>query len=275
MSQVLVVGVFQGYDYHKLLPWINSLNRSGFSGDKVLIGIDISGELEKKVIGSGVFIYKVNNLNDGRLPHIQRFKHLELFLEKNLNNYKYVIATDVADVVFQKDPSEWLIKNIGKNKIVSSGESILIKNEKWNLDSILLSYGLDTLCSVKDFEVQNVGIIAGKIKGVKNIAKSLYNKSLGMNFPTPDQPVYNVLIREKLSKNTLFTSSNSGWSINCATVACPTRSYLFDPYLINDKPYMDKDDIVKTSDGEIVTIVHQYNRNFEWNERILNKYGKS
>jgi hypothetical protein len=275
MNRLLVVGVFQGYDYEKLLPWISSLNKSGFSGDKVLIGVNISNELEKRIIESGVSVHKVNDLNDGRLPHIQRFKHLQLFLENNIDSYDYVITTDVADVIFQKDPSKWLLKNIGKNKLISSGESILIKNEKWNLDSIFLSYNLDVLCSVKDFEVQNVGIIAGKIKTIKNISKSLYNKSLGMNFPTPDQPVYNVLVRGKIFKDTLFTTSDSGWAINCATVACPARSHVFDPYLINDKPYMDQDNIVRTSDGNIVTIVHQYNRNFEWNERILNKYGKS
>jgi hypothetical protein len=275
MSKILVVGVFQGYDYEKLLPWINSLNQSGFSGDKVLIGVDISDELKNKILETGILVYKVNNLNDGRLPHIQRFKHLELFLENNIDKYDYVITTDVADVIFQKDPSIWLNKNIKDNKLISSGESILIKNEKWNLDSIFLSYNLDVLCSVKDFEVQNVGVIAGKAKSVKNISKKLYNKSLGMNFPTPDQPAYNVLVRGKISKHTLFTSSDSGWSINCATVACPTRSHLFDPYLINEKPYMDQDGTVRTSDGDIVSIVHQYNRNFEWNERLIKKYAAS
>ena len=48
---------------------------------------------------------------------------------KQLNReYRYMITTDVRDVVFQHNPSDWLKKNLKKNILVST-ENVLYEHE--------------------------------------------------------------------------------------------------------------------------------------------------
>ena len=36
MKKDLVIGGIGGYEYHQIENWVNSLNKSGFDGDKIL-----------------------------------------------------------------------------------------------------------------------------------------------------------------------------------------------------------------------------------------------
>lgn len=270
----LVIGFFQNYDFQKLKPWINSLNSCGFKGDKVLIGTDINNDLVKKINDSGIKCYRVKNLH--RKPNIQRFKHIENFLNYFGSSYEYVITTDVADVIFQKNPEEWLRNNIKDKKIIASGESIKFKHEWWNRMALEKTYNEDIAKELDDYEALNCGILAGKTNSILQISREIYDSTIDLDkkFGTPDQAAFNFIIRKKLYKETLFTSLDDGWSTNLGVIKSDSETLLIKNFILNNEPYIDEAGIIKNSKGNTIYIIHQYNRNSFLNEKILEKYGK-
>ena len=49
MAKDLIIGAFSNYDYDAVKPWIESINQTDFSGDKVLITINVSEETNQKI----------------------------------------------------------------------------------------------------------------------------------------------------------------------------------------------------------------------------------
>ncbi len=114
----MVIGFITGYSFDKIEPWVNSLDRSGFTGTKAMIcyniSYDVADELAKR--GYTVFGFKRNDA-EKRLEYkqdfsimVDRFLHLWYLLKKSRGQYRYIITTDVKDVVFQSNPSVWLEK---------------------------------------------------------------------------------------------------------------------------------------------------------------------
>lgn len=52
MDKNLIIGAFTNYNYNQLKPWVESIDRCGFTGDKVMVVGDAAqetvDELEKK-----------------------------------------------------------------------------------------------------------------------------------------------------------------------------------------------------------------------------------
>lgn len=266
----LIIGAYSGDNLIPPTIWINSIIKSGFEGDIVLIAINMSKELtggfnkrvevvHKPLVGDFLDVYS------------QRFYHIYNYLNLK-NKYRYVITTDVTDVVFQSNPSTFIESNIKDKLIISNGESILIKNEMWNLENIKSGYGQEELEEISNYEVQNVGIIAGTQKEVARICNKIYSLAkVAFNHPA-DQAAYNIILRKKkFSDITQFLGIRQGWSVNAGVIACPTRASEFDPFLLDEKPYIENDTI-KNSNGKEIVIVHQYNRNDEWLNLVYKRF---
>ena len=103
----LIIGCSTNYDWSKLKYWVNSINKSGFEGDKVLILMNCDKETIQKVTEAGFAIIGMKQDEEGNLTyssnmpvHTERFLHIYNFLKDR--DYRFVITTDVKDVVFQK-----------------------------------------------------------------------------------------------------------------------------------------------------------------------------
>ncbi len=117
-KQDLIIGASTNYDWNKLKYWINSIKMSGFDGDIALILMNCDKETVKKVHDAGVTIIGFVQDAEGNLKHqsgmpihTERFLHIHNFLSDKV--YRYVITTDVKDVIFQRNPVEYLKKNLG------------------------------------------------------------------------------------------------------------------------------------------------------------------
>jgi hypothetical protein len=130
----LIVGCATNYDWSKLKFWVNSINASGFEGDKVLILMNCDKDTVQKVTDAGFSIIAFNQDADGNLiyqsqlmVHVERFVHIYKLLKDN--QYRFVITTDVKDVIFQKNPIEWIEKNLPeKEDLIFSSESLRYKD---------------------------------------------------------------------------------------------------------------------------------------------------
>jgi hypothetical protein len=266
----LIIGAYSGDNPVPPNIWANSIIKSGFSGDIVLIALDTNPEVIS-LLNDRVKIVHKSIVNDFTDVYSQRFYHIYNYLKLH-NIYRYVIVTDVTDVIFQSDPSKFIEKNIGDKSIISNGESILIKNEKWHIDNIISGYGEGTLDEIKDYEVQNVGVVAGKQKQVASICNKIYSMAKVCFSHPADQTSYNIIIRNKPFKDiTHFWGIGNGWSVNAGVIACPPRASEFDDFLIDEKPIIENDSI-KNSVGQEVVVVHQYNRNNDWLKLVYKKF---
>jgi hypothetical protein len=274
-----IVGCATNYDWSKLKYWVNSINASGFEGDKVLILMNCDKDTAQKVTDAGFSIIAFNQDKDGNLTyhsqlmvHVERFIHIYRLLKDN--DYRYVITTDVKDVIFQKNPVQWLEENLpeGHEDLVFSSESIKYKDEPWGRENLTQCYGQGIYEDFKNNTIFNVGVLAGRGYAMRDLVLQLFLNCLNRPIPIVDQAVFNVMVsRHPYIKSSLYTNSESGWACQLGTTADPSKIDSFRPFLLEPSPKLEGDKVV-TSEGIEYTIVHQYDRVPEWRKVIEAKY---
>ena len=273
-----IVGCATNYDWSKLKYWVNSINASGFEGDKVLILMNCDKDTVQKVNDAGFSIIAFNQDGQGNLTyqsqlmvHVERFIHIYKLLKDNL--YRYVITTDVKDVIFQKNPSEWLEQNLVKEEhLVFSSESMKYKDEPWGRENLTQCYGQGIYEDFKNNTIFNVGVLAGRGYAMRDLVLQLFLNCINRPIPIVDQAVFNVMIsRHPYIESSMYTASETGWACQLGTTADPSKIDSFRPYLLEPSPKLDDDKVV-TSTGIEYTIVHQYDRVPEWKKVIEAKY---
>ena len=274
----LIVGCATNYDWSKLKYWVNSINRSGFEGDKVLILMNCDKDTVKKISDSGFSIIAFNQDTEGNLKyessmmvHVERFFHIYQLLKDNL--YRYVITTDVKDVVFQQNPSVWLENNFTDNDdLVFSSESMKYKDEPWGNQNLLETFGPQIYEDFKNHTIFNVGVLAGRGYAMKDLMMNIFASCLHRPIKICDQSTFNFLISQHpYLKTSKYTKSEDGWACQLGTTADPSKIEQFRPFLLEPSPKMEDDKVV-TSTGIEYTIVHQYDRVPEWKKIIEAKY---
>ena len=274
----LIVGCANNYDWSKLKYWINSINASGFEGDKVLILMNCDKDTVKKVNDAGFSIIAFNKDAEGNLTyksnlmvHVERFVHIFKLLKDN--EYRYVITTDVRDVIFQKNPIEWIEENLPhKEDLIFSSESIRYKDEPWGRENITQCYGQGIFEEFKNNTIFNVGVIAGRGHAMRDLCLQLFLNCINRPIPIVDQAVFNVMIsKHPYIEPSYYTVSETGWACQLGTTADPTKIDSFRPFLLEPSPKMEGDKVV-TSTGIEYTIVHQYDRVPAWRKIIEAKF---
>jgi hypothetical protein len=274
----LIVGCATNYDWSKLKYWVNSINRSGFEGDKVLILMNCDKDTVKKISDSGFSIIAFGQDSDGNLSynsnmmvHVERFFHIYQLLKDNL--YRYVITTDVKDVVFQQNPSVWLENNFtDSDDLIFSSESMKYKDEPWGNQNLLETFGPQIYEDFKKNTIFNVGVLAGRGYAMRDLMMNIFASCMHRPIKICDQSTFNFLISQHpYLKTSKYTKSEDGWACQLGTTADPSKIEQFRPFLLEPSPKM-VDDKVVTSTGIEYTIVHQYDRVPEWKKVIEAKY---
>jgi hypothetical protein len=274
----LIVGCATNYDWSKLKYWVNSINASGFEGDKVLILMNCDKDTAQKITDAGFSIIAFNQDADGNLTyqsqlmvHVERFVHIYRLLKDN--QYRYVITTDVKDVIFQKNPSTWLENNLlEKEQLVFASESIKYKDEPWGRENLTQCYGQGIYEDFKNNTIFNVGVLAGRGYAMRDLVLQLFLNCINRPIPIVDQAVFNVMIsRHPYLDSSMYTASETGWACQLGTTADPSKIDSFRPFLLEPSPKLEGDKVV-TSNGIEYTIVHQYDRVPEWRKVIEAKY---
>lgn len=272
----LIIGAFKNYNYEQVKPWIESINQTTFKGDKVLIAIDASQETLNKITQAG-FIAIPAKSQSGAMFHMERFIHIYDFLKRNLDKYRFVVSTDVRDVIFQLDPMDYLSGKITQRSddvnMVAVSECIKIKNEHWNRDNILKCFGQYFYEDIKDYEVLNVGTLAGKASSVSGMCALLYQLSLNRADWVADQAAYNVLMNlYPYISSTYISGLNDGFCCNLHVTNKPDEKEHFAPFITEKHPIF-RDGLMLTGDDQPYYIVHQYDRDPVLKKFYHDKYG--
>lgn len=279
--QDIVIGSITGYDFPSIAPWVNSLERCGFSGMKAMLCYNIKQPLINELAARGFTIFAFEQTVDGVVytkPFsivVERFIHMWLFLQgaKEKYNLRYLIAPDVRDVVFQQNPSLWLEQHIGDKKIIAPQESIPYEYEGWGRQNLLQSYGGDIYSAFCKNTVINAGTLAGEIDTMLDLFLTVYLASKGGATVNPDQAALNIVLHTSAYRDiTYFVPASAGWACQAGVTADPSKINIYRPHLTEAEPVFDGG-VVKTASGKPFALVHQYDRVPAWREAILKKYG--
>jgi hypothetical protein len=265
----LIIGCIINYNIDKIKYWINSINKSEFTGDKVLISFGVDTNTEKFILENGFQLYKYEKTN--RHIVVDRFIAMWDFLSKIDKDYKYVISTDVKDVIFQYNPSDWLKKNMTNKKLLVSSECLKYKNEDWGNSNLYLSYPHLYQNNINNI-IYNAGTIAGELNYIKDFFLHIFNLSLLGGDPQPDQAAMNILIHtHPFNDITYKANQEDGWCCQLGTTLDPKIKDKYIPFLLEPVPNF-INDVFVNSNNEIYCLVHQYDRVPGIKEIIEKKY---
>lgn len=276
----LVIGAVTGYTFEQIAPWVNSLDRSGFEGIKVVLAYNVSYDLVEELTKRGYVIlgFQKDDVNR-RLVYprdhfsivVDRFLHYYLMLDNpaHADAIRYIIATDVRDVVFQMNPSVYLdrIPPSCPIELVASSEGIAYQHEPWGANNLRQSFGPIMYEKHKTNTIYNCGVLAGRFETFLDLAKSVYLLSSGtiQDVPGgggPDQAALNLLLSSRPYRQcTEFTNHNSPWAAQLGTMMDPKKYAQFAPHFVEPAPMwnMEKEQ-VETTTGYPFAIVHQWDR---------------
>lgn len=276
--QDLIIGCATNYTWSTLKYWINSINRCGFVGKKVLILFNCDAITTLQVIKAGFDVIGFKQDDGGNLTyqsdlpvHVERFFHIYNLLKNE--EFRYVITTDVKDVIFQKNPVDYLTRHLGEYRLLFSSESIRYKDEPWGNNNLYETFGDFFHNEDKENEIYNVGVLAGWANDMKDLAAMIYQMSTNRPIPIVDQSTFNFMVSKEPYKSTsIYSKSESGWACQLGTTLDPTKIDYFKPLLLEPSPKINKEGIVTTCSGEEYYIVHQYDRIPTLNKIIKEKY---
>lgn len=271
----LVIGSITKLGWDRCKYWANSLNQSGFDGDKIICIFGQNEELAAKFRECGFEVINFRELTSSENIVVARFFVYYAILSDPKRSYRKVLATDVTDVVFQKNPSLYF-DSLEDDTIIASSENLKYMHEAWGANNIKQVFGEVIATLMSDSTIYNAGVIAGDQRIIRDlfylintICESKPQYVIGDG--GPDQAIYNYLLSlYPLSKHVNYEPHDSGWACQVGTTADPNKPH-FNNYQLTPRPVM-RNNRVCTESGKEYFIVHQYNRNPTWKYIIEENY---
>lgn len=251
----------------KIKIWVNSFKRN--SDARIVLLVANPNDEDKKSCENLNIEFKEVRIENTWFINHKRLEHIINFLKKT--EEELVLATDVFDVVFQKDPFEKLDL---KFDFFAGGEGVNVNQEPWNRGNVGKLFPEEVhLCD--EHEVVCSGVVAGK----RNSLIKIYERMFELCEKSPDtdnikdQAALILMLAKKEVDNIKIFNLDEAWAVHCA-VAGPTQffeSWGFKDSLKYGIPKLIGDEIC-TGEDKPFDIVHQFNRIPEWNEILINKY---
>ena len=283
----LVIGAVTNYTWDQIKYWCNSLDRSGFKGIKAVVAYNLDNATLSELSSRDYSICCFEKTPDGvRYPEkdfaivVDRFLHYYLMLnnDENRKKIRYVVATDMKDVVFQKNPSDFLSRPaIGAYGLILSSEGIAYQHEPWGANNLLQSFGAHVYEQHKRNTIVNCGVLAGEFDVFMGLCMTLYLMCGGAprHVPGgggPDQAALNLLFNTQAYREiSLRTSHVDDWAAQLGTMMDPQKINAYKPFLTEPMPTFTSEGVVNVQ-GESFTIVHQWDRVPEVKEYVERTY---
>jgi hypothetical protein len=185
-----IIGCITKYGVEQIRPFIESIERSGFNGDKLMLVYEITQDTIEYLNVKG---WKLIQSEPQQHIILQRFRDMYQVLHQYETDV--IIWVDVKDIVFQKDPTEWLNKNMNKD-ILAFSESLKFGDEEWARLNAGTSFPMEWDW-LQNEEICCAGTIVGKKDAIRDLFIDIYRWSLTTSNreQLADQAAYNILIR--------------------------------------------------------------------------------
>lgn len=259
-----IMGCITQYGVDDIRPYAESIEQSGFTGDKIMLVYDVSTDVIEYLTNKKWIIYQ-SQLEEHII--LQRFRDVYVIL----NQYKtdWIIWTDVKDVIFQKNPIEWIEKNNSKDKLFAFSECVNLKDDSWAVTNTGSSFPMEWELGLKDQISYCAGTIVGEYKYIRDLFIQIYRWSKTTANPSQlsDQAAYNVLIHLEQFSLTKFVNQEEGFVTQLGTVWVKKDEL---PLLEPTPIY--KDGKFYNQNGDEFVIVHQYDRDPKIKQEIKELY---
>ena len=259
-----IVGCITKYGIDDIRPYVESIDKSGFKGEKLMLIYEVSKDVIEYLTKKGWLIVQ-SELQEHII--LQRFRDMYAFLQSYETDV--IIWTDVKDVIFQKDPTEWLNKWMRRD-ILAFSECIKLKDDPWACVNSGTTFPMEWEFGMKEQISYCAGTIVGKKNAIKDLFIEIYRWSKTTANPEQlsDQAAYNVLLHLEHFKNSVqFVTQEQGFATQLGTVWIKKNEI---PLLEPTPTY--KDGKFYNQKGEEFTIVHQYDRDPQIKIEIKNLY---
>lgn len=258
----LIMGMVMNYDWNMIEPFFVSLQKSGFSGDVVIFVSNIGGAVQQKLQDYGVTIMPFQRVGLEQIisPNDYRYYLYLTYLQNHKDKYRFVLLTDVRDVIFQTAPFPWYLPP-DKISVAVESRQKAIWDDACNTRWILTKFGphiFHDLCGYPS-------ICSGTTFAPAHLMGSYLEKMIsciflqGGYFQLIDQGVHNYLLYTNQVGPAAFVDNNAGIFLTLGLE--------------------DKDQIAINPQGKIVTksntvapVVHQYDRHKELIELVNRTY---
>lgn len=258
----LILGSIIDYDWKVLAPFFISFKRVHFNNcDCVMFVENITQETINKMESFNAKIIKIPKRIKSLIINYRHKLYVD-FLKNNTDKYNLVLSIDVRDSFFQKD----IFKYYEGNKsflsfAIEDGTLSGNPNNKWIIDA----FGKDVYNAIKHERVICGGTVLGtpdKMIELSSIIWKIMNQSDYSREKWIDQAVINYLIYyKKLFENdTIIRNKNRNSSILTLATAS-SKKFIIDP-----------EGNILNINGDIVAIVHQYDRHKSISKKVLEKY---
>lgn len=272
----IIIGAVYNLNWDQCKNWVNSINQSGFDGHKAVCMFGENDSLIKQFNANDFEVYKFRDLITEEHICAARFSVYNMILDNTEGSIRNVIATDVTDVIFQKNPSMFLDKFNNEGEfIITSSENIKYKDEGWGAHNLNISFGVLAFERMKENTIINAGVMAGSYKIMRELFFAISAMCTNRNQHIaggggPDQAAYNLIMSlYPFQKYEQFIRHDEGWACQVGTTADPRKDY--SAVNIDSTPILENN-TVKTSKGLDYYIIHQYNRNPSFKTVIDEKY---
>src|ERR1035437_888141 len=267
----LMVGVvFNLRSWFRIEPYAVSLVKSGFRGTKIMFVQNIDRESELNLLNLGFTPIGFSMPMGINSCHL-RYVPLIDWLKDKCNLFRYVIWTDVRDVIFQSDPSVWLENHLAPHKLIGCDEGFLIKNDTMSNDLWLEIVSGHDYDWVRKEAALCTGTIAGEPKIVLELFQKMYEAS--KSFPAffgLDQGLLNYVFRlSPFNEVSRVVHADESFALQaCGWATHPDAEKVCKP------PRFDYEEgAAYPQDSENpYTIIHQYQWVGGFGDRIIKKY---
>lgn len=258
-----IVGCITKYGVEQIRPFVESIEQTGFKGDKLMLVYEITQDTIDYLTNKGWFL-----VQSEPQQHIilQRFRDMYQLLHQYETDI--IIWVDVKDIIFQKDPTDWLNKWMRRD-ILAFSESLKFGDEVWARLNAGTSFPMEWEW-LQNKEIHCAGTIVGKRDAIRDLFIDIYRWSLTTSNPEQlaDQAAYNILIHLHQFKDKVqFVKQQEGFAAQLHLKLKKGDTLPYTEIL----PTIDGS-YVKNEKGELYTLVHQYDRNEELKKLIENKY---
>jgi len=234
----LAAGYARGYSAEQIRPFLKSLRQTGYSGKILLFANDGAAKEAEK------WDVDLRPITSPRIKvHSARFICLEEELQKI--DCEGILLSDTRDVIFQKNPSEYLPSQ--GLFAYEEDQSMSIGTCPYNSLWIRLGYGEEILEQMKTYPISCVGTTCGDRDSILSYLKQL-RKEIEIIQPKTshpqDQAAHNNLIHGKIDVNILHNEEGEVYTVG----------------YISRGSVKIKDNKIINQSGLVPTVIHQWDR---------------
>jgi hypothetical protein len=171
-----IIGCITKYGVEQIRPFVESIEQIGFKGDKLMLVYEITQDTIDYLKNKGWLL-----IQSEPQQHIilQRFRDMYQVLHQYETDV--VIWVDVKDIIFQKDPTEWLNKWMRRD-ILAFSESLKFGDEAWARLNAGTSFPMEWEW-LQNKEIHCAGTIVGKRDAIRDLFIDIYRWSLTTSNP--------------------------------------------------------------------------------------------